>query len=128
MKLLYKTSLVKTIDAVHVENGHEFGTFCCVTCTCSLWRNAASGGFKSSEKLLDAGLEILKSNCDGKGRWGRYPFYYTVLTLCNVDSPKSKTELKYCRIACEKSLKRLSKKNDIISKRKRAILIKSVKV
>ena len=152
MKLLYKNSLAKTIDAVnealffnkkipasqkkgmekllagHVAGGQEFGTFCCVTCSCALWRNAAEGGLKNSKKLLDAGLKILKSNRDGKGRWGRFPFYYTLLALSEIDSTKAKAELKYCQPACEKSLKRLSKKDDIISKRRRKILIKSVKV
>ena len=114
--------------AGHLSGGHEFGTFCCVTCTCALWRNAAAGGLKNSKKLLDAGVKILKSNRDGKGRWGRFPFYYTLFALSEIDSPKAKAELKYCQLACEKSIKRLSKKNDIISKRRREILIRSAKV
>ncbi|MCK5853206.1 hypothetical protein KAH27_09295 [bacterium] len=112
----------------HIAGGHELGTFCCVTCTCALWRNASAGGLKNSKKLLDAGMKILKSNRDDKGRWGRFPFYYTLLTLSEIDSPKAKAELKYCQQACEKSLKRLSKKDDIISKRRRATIIKSMKV
>ena len=114
--------------AGHIAGGNELGTFCCVTCSCALWRNASAGGLKNSKKLLDAGLKILKSNRDGKGRWGRHPFYYTLFTLSEIDSPKAKAELKYCQTACEKSLKRLLKKNDIISKRRCAILIRSVKV
>ncbi len=108
--------------AGHLEGGHEFGTYCCVTCSCALWRNASAGRLKNSKKLLDAGLKILKSNRDDKGRWGRYPFYYTLFTLSEIDSPKAKAELKYCQNACEKSLKRLSNKNDIISKRRRKII------
>ncbi len=108
--------------AGHLAGGHEFGTFCCVTCTCALWRNAAAGRLKNSKKLLDAGLKILKSNRDDKGRWGRFPFYYTLFTLSDIDSPKAKAELNYCQSACEKSLKRLLKKNDIISKRRRKII------
>ena len=72
-------------------------------------------------------MNILKKSRDDKGRWGSFPFYYTILVLSEIDSPKAKAELKYFQTACEKSLKLLSKKNDIISKRRCAI-IKSAKV
>ena len=38
--------------AKHLAVGHELGTFCCVTCTCELWRNASAGKLKNSKKFL----------------------------------------------------------------------------
>ncbi len=113
---------MENLLADHLAGGYEFGTFCCVTCTCALWRNTAVGKIKNSKKILDAGMKILKSSRDEKGSWGRFPFYYTILALSEIDSPKAKAELKYCQSACEKKLKSLYKKNDIISKRRRAII------
>ena len=54
MKLLYKTSLVKTVNAVNETLFFE-------------------------KKYPYAGMNILKANRDGKGKWGRFPFFYTVL-------------------------------------------------
>ena len=30
-------------------------------------------------------MKMLKAHCDGKARWGRFPFYYTLLALSEID-------------------------------------------
>jgi hypothetical protein len=39
---------------------------------------------------------------DGKQEWRRFPFWYTVLTLSEMDSVEAKSELKYAAPALER--------------------------
>jgi len=93
------------------------GTYCCATCSCALWRHLSVGGLKNGERILAAGIRTLKSLRDGKGRWNRFPFYYTLLILNEIELPSARKELQYSAQACERLLKRV-KKRDRISKRR----------
>lgn len=96
------------------------GTFCCATCTCSLWRHLAVGGLKDSERRLASGMKALKSHRLGDGRWKRFPFYYTLLALSEMDIPSATAEMRYAAPACERSLKR-SPGNDGFTRRRRLL-------
>jgi len=84
------------------------GEFCCGRCSVSVWRHALAGGLSgvNHEELFSAGVKAVHANRDGKGRWKRYPFYYTVLVLLEMDTPESRTELRYIAPQLEKSLRR----------------------
>jgi len=71
------------------------GTYCCGTCTCSYWRHLAAGGLRNGERELAAGISDLKRHRDGAGRWRRYPFYYALLALSEIDLSVATRELKY---------------------------------
>jgi hypothetical protein len=71
------------------------GTFCCGKCTVGLWRNLLSGGLDRQEERLTRGLAHLRSMRNGKGEWQRFPFWYTVLALSEIDSPEALRELTY---------------------------------
>jgi hypothetical protein len=47
-------------------------------------------------------LTKLNAQRDGKGRWGGFPFFYTVLTLSESDEPLAMQELQYVLPICEK--------------------------
>ncbi len=66
-------------------------------------------------------MQTLKKHRNGKARWGRFPFYYTISALIEMDMPQALAELKYCAPSAERCLKRIST-NDIISKRRKIIL------
>ncbi len=53
---------------------------------------------------------------DGKGKWKRFPFFYTLYALIEIDLPAAKEELRFAKGLCEKYSKR--KALDKFSKRK----------
>lgn len=77
------------------EKGGNSGAFCCGKCTVSLWRNILVGGYSRHTERLSAGMDFLKENRDGKGRWRTFPFYYTLLALNEMDSELIENELTY---------------------------------
>jgi hypothetical protein len=103
--------------------GKRAGTYCCGPCTVGLWRHLTVGGFGSYSKNLPKGVEVLKKFRDGKGAWGRFPFYYTLLTLSEIDHPAARNELSYAKPAIEKKLRRVNK-NSKFSQRRHDLLLK----
>ena len=93
------------------------GTYCCAPCSCALWRHLSAGGLKNGERILTNGIKTLKSFRDGKGRWKRFPFYYTLLVLNEMDLPAARKEIQYAAPACERLLKRQTKKDKICQRR-----------
>jgi hypothetical protein len=72
------------------------GTYCCGKCTVGLWRNLVAGGLDRQEERLQRGVDQLRAARDGKGGWRKYPFWYTVLALSEMDFKSAATELRYC--------------------------------
>lgn len=71
------------------------GLFCCGKCSVGLWRNLLAGGLNRHEERLRRGAAHLHSLRDGAGRWRRFPFWYTVLALSEIDAPEASKELQY---------------------------------
>lgn len=94
------------IREADAKEGGLIGTYCCGTCSCAFWRNLAGGCFDHSEERLEAGMRALRSCRDGKGRWGRFPFYYTLLALSEIPRPIARAELEYALPGLAKMLKR----------------------
>jgi hypothetical protein len=91
------------------SEGKHIGTYCCGPCTVGLWRHMAVGGFGSYSKNLSKGLEVLKSYRDGEGKWGRFPFYYTLLALSEISHPAAKKEIEYAKPIIEWLVNRMNK-------------------
>ena len=98
----------------------EKGTYCCARCSCALWRHLSVGGLENGERILTAGMKTLESLRDGKGRWKRFPFYYTLLVLSDIELPAARREMRYAAPACERLLRREMKK-DRIGRRRRIL-------
>jgi hypothetical protein len=101
--------------------GHYEGVYCCGPCTAAYWRNLAAGGLKNQKKRLEMGMKYLFKMRDGKSRWRRMPFYYTLLALSEIDSHPAKEELRYAAPGLEKLLKRYQNKNKFEKRRRKLI-------
>ena len=82
------------------------GLYCCGKCTVGLWRNLLSGGLDRREERLRRGASHLRSMRDGEHGWRKFPFWYTVLALSEMDGSEAKTELKYAAPALERAARR----------------------
>ncbi len=76
------------------------------------------GGLDRNEERLAAGMEALKSYRDGSSRWRRFPFYYTLLALSEMDPKSVLDEMRYAAPTLERYLKRSSGESKY-SKRRR---------
>jgi hypothetical protein len=73
-----------------------------------LWRNLLAGGLNRREERLRHGALHLRSVRDGEQGWRRFPFWYTVLALSEMDTGEAKAELKYAAPALERAAVRPS--------------------
>jgi hypothetical protein len=80
--------------------------FCCGTCDPALWRHITAGGLQEHEVWLSKGMKALKAHRDGNGKWRRFPFFYTLLALLEIDLPEAVDELRYSAKISEKYLAR----------------------
>jgi hypothetical protein len=82
------------------------GLYCCGKCSVGLWRNLLAGGLDRREERLRRGASHLRSMRDGEIQWRRFPFWYTVLALSEMDSAEARAELKYAAPALERAASR----------------------
>lgn len=87
------------------------GFYCCGTCTAALWRHLTAGGLDHSATRLRNGVTVLKKYRDGHGRWRRFPFYYTLLALTEIDTVVAKAEISYAAQACVRLVSRQNTKD-----------------
>jgi hypothetical protein len=93
------------------DKGYEsYGYYCCGKCTAAYWRNLSAADMDKNKILLKAGMKHLKAHRDGNGKWKRFPFYYTLYSISEIDLPEAIEELKYASPVCEK-LERTMRKN-----------------
>jgi hypothetical protein len=79
------------------------GLYCCGKCSVGLWRNLLSGGLSRREERLRHGVLHLRSVRDGEHGWRKFPFWYTVLALSEMDHKGARAELKYAAPALERA-------------------------
>lgn len=94
------------------------GMYCCGTCTCSLWRHLVVGGLEDAERRLAEGMKALKLHRDDNGRWRRFPFYYTLLALSELDLQSAIEEMRYASPVCKRYLRQSQKDNKIAQRRR----------
>jgi hypothetical protein len=82
------------------------GLYCCGKCSVGLWRNLLAGGLDRCEERLRRGASHLRSMRDGDHQWRRFPFWYTVLALSEMDCAEARTELRYAAPALERAANR----------------------
>lgn len=88
-----------------------YGTYCCGTCTPALWRHLGAGGLKDGEKRISAGLRVLKRHRNDEGRWRRFPFYWSLLALSEIDPSLAREEMRYTAPVLERYVKRTARKD-----------------
>ncbi len=89
---------------------------------------AINGGIKQNPLRILSYIKLLEQNRGNKNRWEGYPFYYTLLTLSEIDHPYAIREINAVKSTCERNLKRLRNKEDIYSQRQKIILRKALRV
>jgi hypothetical protein len=82
------------------------GLYCCGKCSVGFWRNVLAGGLDRREERLQRGALHLRSMRDGEHGWRKFPFWYTVLALSEMDNREAKAELKYAAPALERTASR----------------------
>jgi hypothetical protein len=107
-------ALQKSTDCMIKAMEYEIrrpGWYCCGICSASLWRHLAVGGLRDPEKELAGGMKELKAHRDGTGKWRRFPFYYTLLALTEIEHRSAVEEMRYTAKVCEEALKRPVRKD-----------------
>jgi len=84
------------------------GMYCCGICSPAYWRNITAGGLDRGEARLAAGMKQLKAHRLGNGHWRRFPFFYTLLALSEIDLKSATAEINYAASVCERYLKHRS--------------------
>ncbi|MBN1346922.1 MAG: hypothetical protein JXQ73_29805 [Phycisphaerae bacterium] len=99
------------------------GEYCCGKCTCALWRHMTAGGLKAADpdKWLEAGVKQLRKHRSGDGAWARFPQYYTLLALSEMDLPGAIAEMRYAAPRLERLLKRRGKDDRFATRRRMLI-------
>jgi hypothetical protein len=82
------------------------GLYCCGKCSVGLWRNLLAGGLNRREERLRQGALHLRSVRDGNHGWRKFPFWYTVLALSEMESTEARAELKHAAPALERAANR----------------------
>lgn len=78
----------------------------CAHSAVGLMRLLAAGGPVDAEAGLVGQIEQIREHRDGRGRWWRFPFYYTLLALTETELPSAVEELRYAAPACERVQRR----------------------
>jgi hypothetical protein len=95
--------LARAAEDPHKRNP---GLYCCGKCSVGLWRNLLAGGLDRHEERLQRGALHLRTMRDGAHQWRKFPFWYTVLALNEMDSAEARAELKYAAPALERAANR----------------------
>jgi hypothetical protein len=106
------------------ETARRRGMYCCYSCSVAGWRALGSAGQPQADKLLEAGLALLRGSRLGNGRWDKFPFWYTVLALSDLETPEARAELRHAAAVLEQFIGRRQKPD--ATARRRRLLAKHV--
>ena len=101
------------------------GLYCCGKCSVGLWRNLLAGGLNRPEERLRRGARHLQSIRDGEHQWRRFPFWYTVLALSEMDNAEARTELKYAAPGLERAASR-AVPSSLYARRRRELAVRTL--
>ena len=122
---IVKVAYDRATSWMHEDPGFiHSGTYCCGRCTLAFWRHFWVGNFENKGAYIIKGLQSMKDYRLGDGKWHRFPFFYAVYTLVDLDLEPAYAELKYARPVIEKNLE--NTRAGKYSKRKVAILQKAL--
>ena len=102
------------------------GLYCCGKCSVGLWRNLLAGGLDRHEERLQRGALHLRSMRDGHHQWRRFPFWYTVLALSEMDNAEAREELKYAAPALEHAASR-AVPSSVYARRRHELAVRTLK-
>jgi hypothetical protein len=109
------------LERLHQHSGPDRGEYCCGPCSVAMWRHLAAGGLDAAEVRLADGIRRLDAHRNPDGTWRRFPFYYTLLALTEIDGALSLPALRHAAPRCERLLKRRADRSGF-SRRRRTLL------
>jgi len=118
------TEAVKGFNQI-IERGGKSGSYCCHTCTMSFLRTLAVVKPDEREQILEKGLDRIRKARTSDGRWRGFPFYYTLLTLSEIDTTSAHAELRHASKIAGRLLKRYAS-GDRVSRFRRLALEKTL--
>jgi hypothetical protein len=118
-------ALQSRVNAAALDPRHDNpGLYCCGKCSVGFWRNLLSGGLDRQEERLERGVTYLRSMRSGDGGWRKFPFWYTVLALSEMDFRGARAELEYARPTLTRAANR-APSSSIYGARRQALATKS---
>jgi hypothetical protein len=117
--------LTRLARAAEDPRKRNSGLFCCGKCTVGLWRNVLAGGLDRREDRLDCGIRHLRTVRDGEQGWRKFPFWYTVLALNEMNGRDARSELEYAAPALEREVRR-SRSTSVYARRRRELAARTL--
>jgi hypothetical protein len=119
--------LARALDRAAQDPRHaNGGTFCCGKCTVGLWRHLVAGGLDRKDERLRRGVAHLRSARSGDGTWRKFPFWYTVLALSEMDFRKARNEIKYASPLLRRAAER-APASSIYARRRHELAVRLLK-
>jgi len=94
----------RTLTLFDRQPSRAKGMYCCYSCSQAGWRALAT--IEGGQPFLTLGVELLHNSRDGKGRWAKFPFWYSVLALTHNQTKAARAEIQYAAPALERFLRR----------------------
>lgn len=89
--------------------GTQAGVYCCGNCSVALWRHLMVSRRAEDLPRLEHGIRELRRHRDEQGCWKRFPFYYTLLALSEMEAPGVVEEIQYAAPVVERLYQRLTR-------------------
>jgi hypothetical protein len=113
-----KENFVNLLERGRALPAKVSGFFCCHRCTPAFLRTLAVVKPEGWDATLQKGVENIRKKRTPDGRWRSFPFYYTLLTLSEIDMPSAKLELRHASLIANKLLNRYRKEDRVSRFRK----------
>lgn len=112
----------RTLEMFVRERARRQGLYCCLSCGVAGWR--AMGAMiqhgqnaEQASRYADLAVGLLRTHRDGKGRWLKFPFWYSVLGICDLGSDAAGDELRYAAPSLQRFLDRKPAADDLARRR-----------
>jgi hypothetical protein len=107
-KLDHSPQVAKALEGFKqiLERGSKTGKYCCGMCTTAFLRTLQTAKISEKNRVIEMSIARMKKTRKPDGRWRTFPFYYTLLTLSEMDSPSAREELKHASTTARNLLRR----------------------
>jgi hypothetical protein len=101
------------VERLQQEVGQRLSRLCfaqvcktgeCAHASIAYLRYRMAAGGREATSQFEHGLQVLKQDRDGDGRWRKFPFWFTLLWLVELPAEMAQEELAYTRDRCKQLL------------------------
>jgi len=112
---------IEGFDQILERGARSKGRYCCYNCTIAFLRTLVLVKPEEWESTLQKVFNGIEKARISEGKWHGFPFYYTLLTLSELNTPLARVELRYVSKTAKKLLKRYHSNDRTSSFRKLAL-------